>query len=187
MDHVGRLWVEADGEASASLGSVSISDGQISVEMASVPVGSWPVRNVVIEPAGFGTFTLVVSNRRLGFEPIEPAPFAEEARAVTLSNELAVAATPAGQAIGVPLEAAQRIAPAKNPGVAAALSFLWTGAGQMYNGNFVLGVVFMVLQVINVLLMFFFIGFITFFAVWLWGVVEAYRGAEAHNRRRGFA
>ena len=72
----------------------------------------------------------------------------------------------------------------KNPGVAAVLSFFFTGLGQIYNGQIAKGVLFVVIQAINVLLMYVLIGFITCPIFWIWGMVDAYRTAERINARR---
>jgi TM2 domain-containing membrane protein YozV len=69
----------------------------------------------------------------------------------------------------------------KNPGVAAVLSFFWAGLGQIYNGQIAKGIVLMIVQVINVLLMFVLIGFLTYPLVWLLGIVDAYRTAQQDN------
>jgi TM2 domain-containing membrane protein YozV len=69
----------------------------------------------------------------------------------------------------------------KNPGVAAVLSFFITGLGQIYNGQIAKGVLFIVIQAINVLLMYVLIGFITSPIFWIWGMVDAYRTAEKIN------
>lgn len=71
----------------------------------------------------------------------------------------------------------------KNPGVAAVLSFFWAGLGQIYNGQIAKGVALMIVQVINVLLLFVLIGFITYPLVWLIGIVDAYGTARKHNER----
>ena len=70
----------------------------------------------------------------------------------------------------------------KNPGIAAVLSALCTGLGQIYNGQIGKGIGLMALQVINVLLMFILIGFITFPLVWLYGVYDAYSTAQTYNQ-----
>jgi len=62
----------------------------------------------------------------------------------------------------------------KNPGTAAVLSALCTGLGQIYNGQIGKGIGLMVIQAINVLLMFVVIGLITFPLVWLYGIYDAY-------------
>lgn len=69
----------------------------------------------------------------------------------------------------------------KNPGLAAILSFFWTGLGQIYNGQISKGIVFIVVQGINAMLMFVIIGFITFPIVWIWGMIDAYKAAETYN------
>jgi TM2 domain-containing membrane protein YozV len=71
----------------------------------------------------------------------------------------------------------------KNPGVAAVLSFFITGLGQIYNGQIVKGVLFIIIQAINALLMYVLIGFITFPIFWIWGMVDAYRTAERINSK----
>lgn len=73
--------------------------------------------------------------------------------------------------------------PPKSPGVAAVLSALWTGLGQIYNGQILKGVMFMVIQFINAALMIVLIGFITYPLFWIYGMVDAYRKAEEYNRR----
>ena len=69
----------------------------------------------------------------------------------------------------------------KNPGLAAVLSFFWSGLGQIYNGHIGKGIVFIVVQGINALLMWIVIVFVTFPIVWIWGMVDAYKSAEAYN------
>ncbi len=69
----------------------------------------------------------------------------------------------------------------KNPGLAAVLSFFFTGLGQIYNGQIGKGVLFIIVQLINIGLMFLVIGFITYPIVWVWGMVDAHRTAERIN------
>ena len=71
----------------------------------------------------------------------------------------------------------------KNPGFAAVASFLFAGLGQIYNGEFLKGFLFIVVQVINFLLIFIVIGFITYPIVWAIGIYDAYRSAEQINAR----
>jgi TM2 domain-containing membrane protein YozV len=77
----------------------------------------------------------------------------------------------------------ERRANLKNPGLAAVMCFFWSGLGQIYNGQIAKGVAFIVVQVVNALLMFVLIGFITYPIVWIWGMVDAYRTAEAYNMK----
>lgn len=71
----------------------------------------------------------------------------------------------------------------KNPGIAAVLSFFWTGVGQIYNGQLMKGLILIVVQLINSALMFVLIGFITFPLVWIWGIYDAYQVADRMNKR----
>lgn len=69
----------------------------------------------------------------------------------------------------------------KNPGIAALLSFIVTGAGQIYNGEIGKGIGLIVLQVINVVLMAVAIGFITFPVTWGYGIYDAHSTAKKIN------
>ena len=67
----------------------------------------------------------------------------------------------------------------KDPGIATVLSFFWTGLGQIYNGQIGKGLLFILIQAINVLLMFVIIGFITFPLFWVYGMYDANKTAKA--------
>jgi len=71
----------------------------------------------------------------------------------------------------------------KNPGLAAVASFLFTGLGQIYNGQIGKGILLIIVQIINIGLMFAIIGFITFPLVWIYGIYDAYKTAEKINER----
>lgn len=71
--------------------------------------------------------------------------------------------------------------------MAAVLSFLWPGLGQIYNGEGLKAVLFILAQIINFVLAFVFIGFLTGLVVWIWAMIDAYRAAETYNRQRGSA
>ncbi|MHC8516882.1 hypothetical protein [Sporosarcina sp. ITBMC105] len=71
----------------------------------------------------------------------------------------------------------------KNPGIAAVLSFFWTGVGQIYNGQILKGLILIGVQMVNALLMFVLIGFITYPIVWVWGIYDAYKTAERSNMK----
>ncbi|WP_370514495.1 hypothetical protein [Alteribacillus sp. YIM 98480] len=72
--------------------------------------------------------------------------------------------------------------PQKNAGLAAVLSAVWSGLGQIYNGQIAKGIILMIIQFINSLLFFVLIGFITYPIVWIYGMVDAYKQAEKYNR-----
>lgn len=71
----------------------------------------------------------------------------------------------------------------KNPGLAAVLSFLVCGLGQIYNGQIGKGIGFIVGYFISWLLMFVIIGFITTPIIWIWGMVDAYKAATSMNEQ----
>jgi TM2 domain-containing membrane protein YozV len=73
----------------------------------------------------------------------------------------------------------------KNSGLAAVLSFLWCGLGQIYNGQVLKGVIFGVIYFISALLIFAVIGLLTTPILWIWGMVDAYRTSERLNREAG--
>jgi len=70
----------------------------------------------------------------------------------------------------------------KSSGIAALLSFLWPGAGQIYNGQIGKGILLVLLQIVNFILMFVLIGFVTGFLLWVYGIYDAYHTAERINR-----
>lgn len=61
----------------------------------------------------------------------------------------------------------------KSPGVAAVLSFLFLGLGQVYNGQFGKTLLFWLGGLTVVLLP----------VMWIWSIVDAYSSAERINRR----
>ena len=69
----------------------------------------------------------------------------------------------------------------KNPGFAAVASCLWVGLGQIYNGEIGKGLLFMVIQMVNALLVFIVIGLVTFPVFWAYGIYDAYKTAEKIN------
>lgn len=73
----------------------------------------------------------------------------------------------------------------KNPGVAAVLSFFYTGLGQIYNGQILKGLFLMLIQVVNILLMWVLVGFFTYAIVWLYGMFDAYHTAA--RQQSGFS
>jgi TM2 domain-containing membrane protein YozV len=72
--------------------------------------------------------------------------------------------------------------PAKNPGIAAVLSFFFTGLGQIYNGRLLKGLAFMAAGALNIALMFVLIGFVTGPLFWIYNIYDAYSDAERINR-----
>ncbi len=66
----------------------------------------------------------------------------------------------------------------RHPGLAAVLSFIVPGLGQIYNGELAKGFAFVAGMIVSGLLCAIFIGFFLLIAVWIWAVIDAYRTAE---------
>jgi TM2 domain-containing membrane protein YozV len=69
----------------------------------------------------------------------------------------------------------------KNEGLAAVLSFLFLGLGQIYNGQIGKGILFIVVGVISVLSMLILIGFLLYPLFWIYNIYDAYTTAKAIN------
>ncbi|MFQ6126761.1 MAG: zinc-ribbon domain-containing protein [Candidatus Heimdallarchaeota archaeon] len=69
----------------------------------------------------------------------------------------------------------------KSPGVAAVLSLLWTGVGQIYVGKAGRGIVFMIIAFFCFLSLFLLIGIILVPIWWIYGIYDAYNLAKTHN------
>jgi TM2 domain-containing membrane protein YozV len=67
----------------------------------------------------------------------------------------------------------------KDPGIATVLSALFTGLGQIYNGEIGKGIMMMIIQAINVALIFVLIGLVTFPIMWIYGMWDANKVAKA--------
>lgn len=70
----------------------------------------------------------------------------------------------------------------KNPGVAAVLSFFICGLGQIYNGQIMKGIIFIICYGIAWALTLIVIGFLVVPVLWIWGMYDAYRTAEKINK-----
>ena len=69
----------------------------------------------------------------------------------------------------------------KSPGVAALLSLLFTGAGQVYCGRAGRGVAFFFAAMFSALLIFVLIGLILLPIVWIWAAIDASNLAKQQN------
>lgn len=199
MRHVGRVWIETEGESAATAGELEIDPDSIRLLVAGALVGEWPPAEVRIFEADHG-FRIAAGDETVRFVPDDLPAFLDATAPVRFRSRmkqqepgsapfpqtpppppLAQAQPPAPLSQPRPA-GSQLIVVAKNPGVAAVMSFLWPGLGQIYNGEFGKGALFMLAQVINAILSLVVIGFFTGFAVWVWAIVDAYKGAETHNR-----
>lgn len=70
----------------------------------------------------------------------------------------------------------------KNPGVAAVLSFLICGLGQIYNGQIGKGIGFFIAAGVSGLLCTVVIGFILLPIVWIYNIYDAYKTADRLNK-----
>lgn len=77
-----------------------------------------------------------------------------------------------------------QVAP-KSPGLALLASFFIPGLGQLINGEAIKGVLMFLGYVFSFALMFVLIGFLTAPAIWIWGMIDAYQGAQRWNLQRG--
>lgn len=78
-----------------------------------------------------------------------------------------------------------------HPMLALAFSFLFTGLGQIYNGQYAKGLLFIVVQLINFALIYWFIGLLTAPAFWTYGLLDAVGTAarlhEGEEKRQALA
>lgn len=74
----------------------------------------------------------------------------------------------------------------RNPILAAILSVIVAGLGQIYNGQIGKGVVFIILQIINGALTVVLIGWVLMPIVGLWATVDACLVAKRNNEGYGF-
>jgi TM2 domain-containing membrane protein YozV len=74
----------------------------------------------------------------------------------------------------------------KSPGISLLVSFFIPGVGSLMNGDTNTGVIILVGSLVSLFLMCFLVGFITYIGFWIWGMVDAYQGAQRWNLRHGF-
>lgn len=78
----------------------------------------------------------------------------------------------------------KRIPKIKDPAIAAILSFLISGLGQIYNGDITKGILIFIVQILQIVLgSVIYITYVTFFIVWIWAIYDAYGGAKKINQR----
>jgi len=73
----------------------------------------------------------------------------------------------------------------KNPAVSLIVSFFIPGVGSMMNGDVTTGVVILVLFIVGVFTSVFVVGIFLILGAWIWGMVDAYQGAQRWNRAHG--
>lgn len=119
--------------------------------------------------------------------PLPPPPAVPDAQSARFGLQPAAGAVPARwvppQQSGAQAQhaAALAILGKKSAGLAAVLTLLLVGAGQMYLGHVGRGVAFLVAYVVAVVLMMVFIGFLLVPVVLIWALVDAVSLANQHN------
>jgi TM2 domain-containing membrane protein YozV len=74
----------------------------------------------------------------------------------------------------------------RNPILAAILSLIVAGLGQIYNGQVTKGVIFIIVQLINGALTALLIGWLLLPLVGAWSMIDAYLTAKHNNERYSF-
>ena len=69
----------------------------------------------------------------------------------------------------------------KSEGIAAVLSFVFVGLGQIYNGEIGKGIMFLIIGIILAFTMIFLIGFILYPLFWVYNIYDAYNTAKRIN------
>jgi TM2 domain-containing membrane protein YozV/RNA polymerase subunit RPABC4/transcription elongation factor Spt4 len=69
----------------------------------------------------------------------------------------------------------------KNEGLAAVLSVIFIGLGQIYNGQIGKGILFLVVGIVFAALIFFLVGIILYPIFWIYNIYDAYSTAKKIN------
>ena len=85
----------------------------------------------------------------------------------------------------VPAQPGAMVVAPKNPAVSLIVSFFLPGVGSMINGDTNRGLLILGLYIGGVILAIFLIGIPLAIGAWIWGLVDAYQGAQAWNRAHG--
>ncbi len=184
MRHPGYMWIESEDRGSKTLGEVEITERIVSLRVGESVVAEWEVASSRLTPLGDDAFRLESGADAIFFSPLDLEQFRADASGLEFRSRLARSGSAPPVVTATPVPSAAVPGPpigAKNPGVAAVLSFLWAGLGQIYNGEIGKGIAIMIVQAINLLLAFFFIGIVTGLGVLVWAVFDAYQVAERHN------
>lgn len=96
------------------------------------------------------------------------------------ANAVAPPAYPAYGQLAQPM----MVAP-KNPALSLIASFFIPGLGSMMNGDVGKGIGILIGWIISLVLTVFFIGIFGVIGFFIWGLIDAYTGAQAWNRRHG--
>jgi TM2 domain-containing membrane protein YozV len=86
---------------------------------------------------------------------------------------------------GYPGAVQQPVVAPRNPAVALLLSFFIPGLGSMVNGRVGIGALILGLYILGYILILVFVGIFVVIGVWIWGMVDAYKAAQAWNQAHG--
>ncbi len=78
-----------------------------------------------------------------------------------------------------------QVVPAKSPGVAVLLTFLWLGAGHLYAGSTGAGIALMLLEFVLLPLAFLGVGIVLWVLIAPFAMFFAAQAAKAFNQRNG--
>ena len=92
--------------------------------------------------------------------------------------------TPPGYPMVAPAAGGMVVAP-KNPAISLLISFFIPGVGSMVNGDTQTGVIILVIWIVGIVTSIFFIGIALILGAWIWGMIDAYQGAQRWNARHG--
>jgi TM2 domain-containing membrane protein YozV len=95
------------------------------------------------------------------------------------------ALAPASGGYIVPPPPGTMVVAPKNAAVSLIVSFFIPGVGSIINGDVTTGVVILVLYIVGWALSWLLIGIPLLIAMWIWGMVDAYQGAQRWNRAHG--
>lgn len=85
----------------------------------------------------------------------------------------------------VPMHTGYTAVAPKNPAVSLLASFFIPGLGSMLNGDVGKGVGILLGYFLCVILFFLIVPLLVALGLWVWGMVDAYQGAQQWNRRHG--
>jgi TM2 domain-containing membrane protein YozV len=91
---------------------------------------------------------------------------------------------PGPYAAWAPSPTGYAVAP-KNPAVSLIASFFIPGLGSMLNGDVGRGIGILVGYFVCIFLFFLIVPLLVAVGLWVWGMVDAYQGAQQWNRRHG--
>ena len=85
----------------------------------------------------------------------------------------------------VPVAPGTLVVAPKSPALSLIVSFFLPGVGSMINGDVGTGVAILVLYIVGIALAVVLIGIPLAIGVWIWGLIDAYQGAQRWNRAHG--